>query len=228
MYFLLPLSKQTDYGFGFTAGQFMDAAKLVIEKDTSDDLSMPINYLLRHSIELYLKSFIIILTKFKDLGDVGGVFDVNSICIGKVTISNCHNISVLYNEFKVILSLVKKGLPSKGDWDIPGEVERYVNLINGYDSKSDLFRYPITNNINADEKKNKVRTISADDVISAVNCDGGKPVKCFMLLGHNDDILDVYDINTKVQPDIRKALIKLGEFVYNFHAMLRFVVCKGF
>lgn len=82
--------------------------------------------------------------------------------------------------------------------------------------------------MNADEKKNKVRAISADDVISAVNRDGGKPVKCFMLLGHDDDILEVYDINTKVQPDVRKALINLSEFMYNFHAMLRFVVCKGF
>ena len=61
--FLLPPERHFDGGLGATAGEFKRSAEeLKVTKGTAL-AHLPVCYLQRHSIELYLKSLIVILYK---------------------------------------------------------------------------------------------------------------------------------------------------------------------
>ncbi|EHW8954897.1 hypothetical protein K3L19_004437, partial [Salmonella enterica] len=55
MYLMMPLHMHIDYGFGATAEQFKKSADILSASESVKDLGMPVNYLRRHAIELYLK-----------------------------------------------------------------------------------------------------------------------------------------------------------------------------
>lgn len=72
MYLLTGMDKQKDKGFGIHAIAFMKAAKSLInseeyQKEFNPQKHIPIQYLLRHSVELYLKSMIISIHVFLNL-----------------------------------------------------------------------------------------------------------------------------------------------------------------
>ena len=70
-YQLISLNDQLDYGFGLTSEAYYNSAKYL--DDNKDNIvsfqvaGMPINFLYRHSIELALKSLIIIFHKHFDI-----------------------------------------------------------------------------------------------------------------------------------------------------------------
>src|SRR6516225_6219038 len=64
MYMFLPLNKHCDDGLGATGEAFEEAAKLIAEHSKAikgNHLHLPINFLYRHAIELFLKSMITVL-----------------------------------------------------------------------------------------------------------------------------------------------------------------------
>src|SRR5690554_3997430 len=67
LYMFTPLEEHPDKGFGAMADSFEEAAKILSKSEnTLEKAHLPINYLRRHAIELFLKSIIILLhTKFE-------------------------------------------------------------------------------------------------------------------------------------------------------------------
>lgn len=64
-YLLTPLHAQFDSGFGATGNAFKDAAGFLdgdkeANKDNLFNANLPVNFLYRHAIELFLKSAIVI------------------------------------------------------------------------------------------------------------------------------------------------------------------------
>jgi hypothetical protein len=70
-YLLTPLHTHVDFGFGRTGDAFKAAAdKLEAESSARSGVMhahLPINYLRRHAVELYLKSIIVIVHTKLDL-----------------------------------------------------------------------------------------------------------------------------------------------------------------
>lgn len=54
-YLLMPLDTHFDYGFGMRAEAYKDAADKLAEECLGMHSHLPIRFLLRHAIELYLK-----------------------------------------------------------------------------------------------------------------------------------------------------------------------------
>lgn len=61
MYLMMPLHMHIDYGLGATAEQFKESVDILSASESVKDLGMPVNYLRRHAIELYLKHLIYVL-----------------------------------------------------------------------------------------------------------------------------------------------------------------------
>ncbi|RXU06233.1 hypothetical protein B1F69_00065, partial [Pseudomonas syringae] len=60
LYMMLPLDRHFDSGFGAVADSFRDAAD-ALEDTPTLNTHLPVSFLYRHAIELFLKSAIIIL-----------------------------------------------------------------------------------------------------------------------------------------------------------------------
>ena len=129
-----PLTLQIDSGFGSTADSFYYAAQaLDNNKDSKYGFGvgggkLPILYLYRHSIELYLKSVITFIYR---------IYSKNTSCDknydfpklnenGKEKkIFNVHSINTLFENFLILLERNRSFIKSKSgyDWlDIPKEI----------------------------------------------------------------------------------------------------------
>ena len=147
MYLMMPLHMHIDYGFGATAEQFKESADILSASESVKDLGMPVNYLRRHAIELYLKSLIYVLHRnFKIPFSSGGTLEKPKIkVLGKdFELENIHDIRLLtiyligqHNKlipcfFHLGIGVIEKDILDK------------INKINSIDSKSTFFRYPKT------------------------------------------------------------------------------------
>lgn len=160
MYLMMPLHMHIDYGFGATAEQFKESADLLSASESVKDLGMPVNYLRRHAIELYLKSLIYVLHRnFKIPFSSGGTLGKPKIkVLGKdFELENMHDIRLLtiyligqHNKlipcfFHLGIGVIEKDILDK------------INKINSIDSKSTFFRYPKTGDHIQDMRKSSVR-----------------------------------------------------------------------
>ena len=62
-YMMMPLDRHYDHGFGATGDAFFEAAK-TLEKEAKPTLfldALPKGFLLRHALELFLKSAIVVI-----------------------------------------------------------------------------------------------------------------------------------------------------------------------
>mgnify|MGYP000483506377 CR=1 FL=1 len=100
--FITPPDKHFDGGLGSAASNFKSASESLKNNEENSSGDLPICYLQRHSIELYLKSLIYILHKKFEI-PFGGDFTLENPAIlinGKwKPLSNTHNLSDLYSYF---------------------------------------------------------------------------------------------------------------------------------
>lgn len=230
MYLMMPLHMHIDYGFGATAEQFKESADILSASESVKDLGMPVNYLRRHAIELYLKSLIYVLHRnFKIPFSSGGTLEKPKIkVLGKdFELENIHDIRLLtiyligqHNKlipcfFHLRIGVIEKDILDK------------INKINSIDSKSTFFRYPKTGDHIQDMRKSSVRQKSTEDIINSMNKKEGKYVKALLLVDDEDNIVDSFDIDVDVFPDLNKNLIYLCDYFHDLHAAYRWGICDG-
>jgi hypothetical protein len=163
-YLLMPLSKHADDGFGAVGRSFQDAADQLRQSNHEASARwmhghLPINYLYRHAIELYLKSMIIVAHRRLRLPSTDGAYEpipkikvVNNF----KKIHNVHGIQALYDEMKRIFvtnrDLIAK--IAKTDWTkIPEDLETSIATVESVDPGSTVFRYPTSDSPVADKQK---------------------------------------------------------------------------
>lgn len=230
MYLLMPLHMHYDHGFGMTADQFKESADELMESDSSKDLLMPINFLKRHSLELYLKSLIYILHRKFDIPFFNnGSMEKPFIQINKKQklLTDLHNIGELYYYFIGLHQGFIDKFPNDTDWLIEEEIDRKINLINGIDSKSTFFRYPKGGDNKQDEKKSRVKALDIDKIQERMQKKPTSYVKAMLLYDENDMLIQSFDIDTDVLPDLQKNLTYLCNYFHDLHAAYRFAICKG-
>lgn len=230
MYLMMPLHMHIDYGFGATAEKFKESADILSVSESAKDLIMPINYLRRHTIELYLKSLIYVLhRKFNVPFSKSGSLEKPKIKVSgkEYELEKMHDIRVLTMYF---IEQHNKLIPCFFDIGI-GEIETdildRINKINSIDSKSTFFRYPKTEDHIQDMRKSSVREKSTEALINSMNKKNGKYVKALLLLDDDDNIVNSFDINVEVLPDLHKNLIYLCDYFHDLHAAYRFGICNG-
>jgi hypothetical protein len=132
---MMPLDSHYDDGFGATAEAFFRAACVLQEKKESPIFfeHLPQNYLLRHAIELFLKSGIIIIhRKLKVPFDDKPFNSQPMVFVGNewAPFYRVHSIADLYAHWKTVITQNAKTLRNlcqhKPDWTIEPSVDDWI------------------------------------------------------------------------------------------------------
>ncbi|WP_146218702.1 hypothetical protein [Halomonas sp. LBP4] len=226
-YLITPPSTHYDGGIGITGCNFRHAAETLKEHGSSLDGVLPLCYLHRHAVELFLKSITFILHKKYGI-EFGGDFSIDKPGIKVVnkwvSLENTHNLSGLYYYFCEIYESCKDLLPSTTCWDMPGDIKVKINLVNGTDPKSTFFRYPKAGSSQQDYKKSRIQKTNIDGAFG----NSGKPRKLVLMLDANDNIVETYDLDADALSEVQKALDYLSDFFYGVHAAFRAELTNGY
>ncbi len=240
-YQLTSIETHLDFGFGITGESYFESADLLSKKkkeiQTFQQAEMPIGFLYRHSIELFLKSLIIIFHQKLELPYDDQPFDSKKpkILIGGnwSDLFNCHLIDELYN-YWVYELLIKhhtqlKKIGPKGDWNENNDVSKLIPIIAGYDRDSLYFRYPLTKNTSVDGKKftmKKLNLKNLEQKLASPKEGRNKDSKLFMVLkNNNEEIVEAFQRDENVLENVTKALKETSRYLMNMHIMSRVTLC---
>lgn len=244
-YLFTGIDTHLDFGFGITGESYYYSAEYLLENKENlkadSQVEMPINFLYRHSIELFLKSLIIIFHKKLQLpyGTESYESLTPKILTGGVwkNLYTCHWIDELYNYWLNDILLKHnaklKEIAPKGDWQECKEITDFFPLIKDYDRDSSFFRYPVTKNTSLDSKKftfqrldaEKIQKIFSENSDDTQNKNGSKLIT--LLKNDNDEIVDAFEKNTNILVDISQALKEVSYYFNCIHIMTRVTLCDG-
>ncbi len=231
----MPSDKQIDQGFGVTGDAFKDAADKLAQENLKTgfvDSHLPISFLYRHSVELYLKSIIIVLHRSLNLTYGSKPADSEPFVLIKnkwTPMYRVHSVGDLFAYFKALVVNNQKVIAKKAktDWSaIPLELEEAIAVINKADTGSTYFRYPITHDSDADKQKSSWKDASSTDIFRKIKSDE-KPVKAFLMLNANDEIVNSYQHDQAPIQQLQGALKTAAELLSGAHAGLRVELAGG-
>jgi len=243
-YSLTGIDTHLDFGFGITAESYYDSAEFLFDNKeqikTLQQVEMPMTFLYRHSIELFLKSLIVIFHKRLKLPYDTEPFDSNNPKIltgGKwKDLYTCHWIDELYSYWLNELLLKHKAelerIAPKGEWQEETIISNFFPLIAGYDRDSSFFRYPITKNSTLDPKKYPMQRIDLERLqeifTNSSTQKSEKGAGVFMLLENDEgEIVDGFEKSSNVLDNVIQALKKVSHYFYCIHIMTRVTLCNG-
>jgi hypothetical protein len=233
----MPLDRHFDDGFGAVGEAFKDAADRLVAANAEADLRfvnghLPINFLYRHSIELFLKSMILVVHRRLRLPSRGGPHEPNpKIPVdGKwKEIHQVHGISDLYDFFKSLVQTHGAALRqiARTDWSaVPSELDAWIVTIDAADSGSTFFRYPTTKNKTGDLEKSSFKEMTPEDIIAQVRA-SGRPAKAFLLVDDGDNVVEAYGLDHEPLTELREALTKAVELLSGAHFGMRAELANG-
>lgn len=217
--FMMPLDRQYDDGHEVTAEAFKDAAeKLSAEHEgklTFMNGHLPINFLYRHAIELYLKSAIITVHRALRLptGNDPHTKDPLIKIDGKwKPIHRTHSLKWMLAELSRILTDHKAILATHTprNWETPQELVEWIDTIEAADGGSTYFRYPKSKGPNVDGEKSGFLPADPEMLIAELNAPR-EGQKGKMVLGLEDDdgnMVEVFAMQDDPLPELRNALVK--------------------
>jgi hypothetical protein len=216
-YAFTPLHRQFDDGFGAVGESFKEAADR-LSSDRKDgnpaflNSHLPINFLYRHAIELFLKGMIITLHRRLHLpsGDDPHTPEPLIPVSGKwKAIYQVHGIADLYEFFKSIVTQHVAAVRqiANTDWsDIPAELDEWITTIHDADDGSTFFRYPVTKNQEGDVAKSSVQEITLEETLASIR-NGVKPAKVYIIVDDdNDNVIDMYQMTHEPMSHLSVAL----------------------
>ena len=225
-YLITPPSTHYDGGIGITGCNFRNAAETLKEYGSSLDGALPLCYLHRHAIELFLKSVIFILHKKYSI-EFGDGFSLEKPAIKVrdkwLPMDNTHNLSDLYSYFEMIYENYKGALPETTCWDMPTDIKSKIDMVSGTDPKSTFFRYPKSGSSHQDVKKSRIQTTTFEGAFDNQE----KPRKLVLMLNQNDELIETYDMDADALGKIQEALDYLSEFFNGVHAAFRYELASG-
>lgn len=246
-YIMTGIDLHPDFGFGITADSYYKSAEHLMTNhhehyDITQQAEMPQNFLFRHSIELYLKSLIIIFHKKLEInyGDNSYNSDNPKIEIedGKWrNLYTCHFIDVLYDYWlnKLLLPNVNKlnKIASKGDWVETKKITELFPIVCNYDKDSSYFRYPITKNSSLDPKKYTMQKFKAGSLKEFMEdiqnpkkkINGGGVI--MLLVDDQENIKQAFTNEENLLSDVRDGLKELAYYFNCIHVMSRVTLCNG-
>jgi hypothetical protein len=229
-YTFLPLNAHIDGGFGAIADSFMKAANNLDQNDgkTFSNSHLPINFLYRHAIELYLKSIIIVIHTSLNLS-YGTKADPHILINEKwKPITTVHSIENLFEYFKSLVNQNKDRLSEicQTDWsDIPLELEESIKKVVQIDDTSIYFRYP-SRDLSTNNKKSSWKQTSQKMLSSSIKKDA-KPSKIFVEVNDQGNTAKIYQFEHEPLGQSSLAIQTAAEFLEGAHLGIRSDLAGG-
>ncbi|ORL66777.1 hypothetical protein [Pseudomonas putida] len=233
LHLFMPLDQHYDSGFGAVADSFKYAADSLNEPGQSlhFNSNLPVSFLYRHAIELYLKSAIITLhRKFAIPYGDDSASSEPSVIVGnkRKPLYNVHGLGPLYTELRVLLSQEAEALAKvpDTDWVLPPELDEWIAAIETTDSSSTYFRYPVTKDAVLDVKKSTMRREDASKLIQRMQ-NGGPPVKALMIVNDDYEVVDSFAHDDSNAKEMLTILKETSELFHGLHAMMSYTLAGG-
>jgi hypothetical protein len=232
---MMPLDKHYDDGFGATAEAFFRAALILHEKQKSPIFFelLPQNFLLRHGIELFLKSGIIIIHRKLKIPFNDKSPDSQPMVLAGdewVPFYRVHSVADLYHYWKSLIvpnaETLKNLCQFKPDWTIGPEMDDWIAFIEKTDPDSTYYRYPANRDPIEDKKKSPFKETAQQDIFPA-DLPENKKVKAFIIENENREFVMGYVLDEDTEKVATEALFRAADCLNNFHAMMRIELTGG-
>ena len=234
-YMMLPLRWHYDGGYGAMAVAFFDSAKK-LRKEQEPVLfleHLPIDFLFRHAIELYLKSGIVIVHKrlnllFDDGGDGSKpvVLHKGKPCL----LERIHTIGSLFAHWKGLVVTHEAALKAcckfQGEWTIEAAADGWVTSIDEIDAAGTFYRYPSRKNEQEDDNKSPFKAISLEEAFALLPATG-KKIFALGLENADGEMVGNFVLDDESGNETGAALEQLAVWLNNYHAMMRFELTGG-
>lgn len=233
-YLLTPLDEHFDSGFGGLADAFGDAAKgLSSDKEYRSlfNRRLPICFLHRHAIELYLKSAITILHrrfKMPNPSDKHEPMPVVKVGDKWKPIHAVHSILTLYEHLCVLLIVVEKALHqiAKTEFAFPKEMRGWIRIVEDSDAGSTYFRYPTTREAGIDAAKSAMKQVEPEILEQKMRSEPSS-VHAFVLVDDEGNAVEAFENDEGVVETVLDALRRASDVLAGFHAAMRAELTGG-
>jgi hypothetical protein len=253
VYVLTPLGEHYDDGFGAVGDAFLKAAEALKTINHGDHrlyLShLPEIYLLRHAVELFLKSGIIILHRRLRLPYDSEPHTSSTPRIlassGKwKSLQQTHDLTELYAYWKKLIAKnethLLKIMKHAAELSVPAELDEWIKKIAEIDPSSDYFRYPVSKNADADKKKSPFKEVSlgslapkehkAREYPRALIAEARKRdeyLKALFVEDSQGELAKVFVLDRSANQEVLEAVREAAEMLSTFHFMMRVELTGG-
>ena len=229
-----PLNHHFDSGFGGLADAFGDAAECLSSDKEYGSLfnrHLPICFLHRHAIELYLKSAITILHrrfKMPNPSDKHEPMPVVKVGDKWKPIHAVHSILTLYEHLCVLLIIVETEVKqiARIDLTLPKEMGGWIRTVEDSDAGSTYFRYPTTREAGVDAAKSAMKQVEPEVLEKKMRSEFPK-VHAFVLVDNEGNTVEAFENDAGVVEAVLDALRKSSEVLATFHAAMRAELTGG-
>ncbi|MCH7707296.1 MAG: hypothetical protein IH884_02335, partial [Myxococcales bacterium] len=131
-----------------------------------------------------------------------------------------HDLASLYDKFKAQIRDNASDIRSSAisDWTaIPPELDGWIAVINEADSRSTMFRYPVTSDVQLDAAKSSFKRSEPAAVVAAMNDASTPPQFVLMIKNDNDEIVDAYVHDREPMSNVVLALDQCVELLSGTH-----------
>lgn len=237
-FFLTPLHTHIDFGFGATGDAFFSAAeKLEVEAAPRREIAnehLPINYLRRHALELFLKSAIVIIHRKLTLpygpyphSGEPYVFDGNNW----EPFQRIHSVKLLWTYLASLFHTHKAIFVSIGPsdlWTFPSETDNWIDEIELRDPRSTFFRYPTPRSPEHDTKKVAMASGTEDEIAKRLEASKDGPKQFILLMkDDNSNVTGAYYYNGEPLAGFNKTLKECVHLFNGLHVAMRVELCGG-
>lgn len=222
---MLPLYLQYDSGFGAIADSFKFSADALEKNPEAGGLHshLPTSFLFRHSVELYLKSCIIIFHRKFDIPYADTASGEAAIVIGGrcKLLKDIHALLPLYSHLKSLIDLNIEFLSTlkDADWDLSSDLESRVKQIDGMDASSTFFRYPVTKDKPKDKQKSTVQPKDWESMVESMH-NSTKRVKAFLFVDDDYNVVEAFNHDDEKVSALTKILRATAEDFCGLHMMI--------
>jgi hypothetical protein len=241
MYLFAPLGKHYDDGLGALGDAFRDAAE-TLRKANGNGVALaswehlPETFLLRHAIELYLKSGILIIHRRLRLRyDLEPHTSPKPMLLTSAgrweSLFKTHDLARLYWYWKKLIvdneaKLMSLITPPLDDMSVPHELNGWIGTLSNIDPAGDYLRYPVSRNTAADSKKSPFKEVAPNELFPPTR-KNGEYVTALLVEGPKGEVVRAFKYDKDAHKDVAEAARQAAEMLSNYHAMMRFGLTGG-
>lgn len=230
-YMLAPFSRHYDGGFGATAEAFHKAAES-LEKADGCKISnghLPIQFLYRHAIELYLKSMIVVISK-RAAKLRGTTWSAPEITVSKGVrpIQRVHGIGDLYRQMRQLLDtewpLLKDHCGT--DWRaVPDTLTTAIEVVDTHDPAGTLLRYPTNAETEIERAKSSFEQLPLDKAAERVSA--ARPGVGLFFIDDDENVTEAFMSREEPLKELLAALRSASRELSGAHFGMRMELAGG-